>query len=501
MKNVAQKVISTDHPSGWGTGGQARHENKKERKGRGRQAARNYAADGIMKDIVLEARRRHANDPLEQVAYYLYVASRRGIPSGTGRRRTIGEKRQTEIGNTLMRAVKDAPAARCPIQNVTDISQGQVIALVRYWTEVKHLASGTIDDRVSILRRFFIMMGRRNVIPTGSEWRELLRRHGIVLVSRSNMTVLAKGWRDMGVDPDKVIAAVAAKHEVVACHLEMMYMFGLRRKECVMLRPHESDQDSYILVRRGTKGGKERQVKFSSNPEKRARQRAALEWAKRLADKHRDGELAVPGKSLETMLAHQRYVFRKFGIYAGVGGLGVVPHGLRHQFACDLFEELTGWPAPVLGRLPMEHYKKNARIVKEAMLEVSRQLGHERPQVSGAYISTPDTMGRQEKIRLQRTLEAVASQAELLQQAAIDTIWITGRAALGLPLLDGERMTMLVRLQDIRSAELAMLDVLSDALGVQLGHPVTVAHWMGAEVPSDGAEVMFTPPGSGAGRA
>ena len=149
----------------------------------------------------------------------------------------------------------------------------------------------------------------------------------------------------------------------------------------------------------------------------------------------------------------------------------------------------------------MEHYKKNARIVKEAMLEVSRQLGHERPQVSGAYISTPDTMGRQEKIRLQRTLEAVASQAELLQQAAIDTIWITGRAALGLPLLDGERMTMLVRLQDIRSAELAMLDVLSDALGVQLGHPVTVAHWMGAEVPSDGAEVMFTPPGSGAGRA
>ena len=452
-----------------------------------------------MKDILVAACRARPSDPLAQVAMYLDHASRRGIPAGTGKRRQVGEKRLTEIGNALKLAVASCREARTPIQNLSDLGQSHVIALVRLWNDKHHLVSGTIADRVSVLRRFFVMVGRPDVIPMGEAWREMLRRHGIALPIRSNMAQLAKGWRDMGVEPYAVFEEMeAAGYWVVSSQSKMMLEWGLRRKESAMLRPHDSDKGTYLLVSRGTKGGKTREVKLSAEPERRARQLAALQQAKALADKHPRGELALPGKELQTMLEHQRFVFEKFGIVGSMenGGLGVVPHGLRHQFGCDLFEELTGWPAPVLGKLPAAFYRQRVAEVKKAMLEVSRQMGHERPQISGAYLSTPSTMGRQQRIRLAATLEALQLQRAIFLDAGIDAIWITGRAASGLPQVDVEPLSMLVRVRDMhipltvlkeRMAKLAF------SLQGALQRLVVVGPWLDEGTPPEAAEVMYAP--------
>lgn len=455
----------------------------------GTRAARRRGK-GLMRDVLAAAKADHMNDPLRQVAAFMLAASRRGIPAAQGTARSLSEKRKTEIGNALMRMVKDSAAARCPIQNIDLVTLPQVVALVRFWVNTKRLSVGTINDRISSIRKYLELVGSRTVIPTREEWTDLLRQNGVDLGTRSNMAVEGKGWLHLNVDPLRVIAQVRVEHPREACHLLLFYLFGLRRKEAAAIRPRIADRGDYIVVSEGTKGGKERQVKFSSNPARATAQREALDWAKSIADHTRGGHLGVPGCSLEATLEHQRYVFRKFGITAKK--LGVVPHGLRHQFACDLFMELTGWPAPVLGLMPSAHYRKNAAKVKEAMLEVSSQLGHVREQITGAYVSTMDTMGKQERIRLQKTLDALAVEADLMDEAGVDTVWIAGRAAEGLPLNPGEIISLWVRVKAGTHPDAEALNDLADSLEAQLRNPVLIAPWGRAEVPPDCVEVLFT---------
>lgn len=440
-----------------------------------------------MADIAAKAVETYAGNALGQAAYYLEAASSRGIPAKTGRSRNVSEKRLTEIGGALKKAIADSTKARAPIVDITKITQSQVIALVRYWHVKCQLKTGTINDRVSVLRVFHELIGRPGVIPERQEWQEILRRHGIALPARSAMAVLAKGWRDLGVEPDRIFEAMRAEgHDHVACQGGMMLEWGFRSEESASFRPAESIQDGYIIVRRGTKGGKERRVNFSSNPEKRARQLAVLEEAKKLVG--RDGHIGIPGMDLDQMLEHQHYVFRKFGCTQAA--LGVTPHGLRHQFACDLFRELTGWPAPVLGELPAEFYAKNAEKVIEAMCLVSEALGHVRPQITGAYLSTGPTMSKVEHERVDALLAAMAAEGEAVEDLGIDSVWFTGRAAQGMQLLDGETLTVLVRPGD-RALLQSDLDGIADALQTRLGRPVVLALWTRDGVPPDALEVLF----------
>jgi hypothetical protein len=62
-------------------------------------------------------------------------------------------------------------------------------------------------------------------------------------------------------------------------------------------------------------------------------------------------------------------------------------HGLRHAYAQARYEELTGWPCPAAGgplarELKIEQRERD----REARLTISRELGHEREQVTTAYL-------------------------------------------------------------------------------------------------------------------
>jgi integrase len=70
---------------------------------------------------------------------------------------------------------------------------------------------------------------------------------------------------------------------------------------------------------------------------------------------------------------------RKAGITRKV--LGVTPHGLRHQLACDLYIELAELPPPIRGG----DSHNDPEVLRQVLLEVARQLGHNRTQIVGAY--------------------------------------------------------------------------------------------------------------------
>lgn len=334
---------------------------------------------------MLEAVKRHPGDPHRQVNYILKHAH---IPAAFGTDRPVSEKTRSDYGKELHRAVDLCRTVRMPIKNVAEMRRKHVIAFCRHW-ESEGLAEKTINKYVSTLRRVFALMGKRGTIPEGEEWKQILRDHGILRGTQGSSLIAKepKGWRDHGLNVDSIIEAVAAEDPLVGCQMLMQLHFGLRVNESCQIVPADSDKGDHISVWLGTKGGKPRTVKFSSVPEKQRVQRRVFDLALQIASQNRKRCLGDPSGSLRAMKNRMNYLARKHGVQRE--GLGVTMHGLRHQFACDLFYDLTGLPAPVLRQVDSAAYVAKAELVKAAVLEVARQMGHERAPIAYAYLGSP----------------------------------------------------------------------------------------------------------------
>ena len=77
------------------------------------------------------------------------------------------------------------------------------------------------------------------------------------------------------------------------------------------------------------------------------------------------------------------------GVYEGNtlrAGLSQL-HGLRHAYAQERYEELTGWECPATGGPDRKSLSlKQRELDREARLTISEELGHEREQVTTAYL-------------------------------------------------------------------------------------------------------------------
>ena len=197
-----------------------------------------------------------------------------------------------------------------------------------------------------------------------------------------------KSWTAHGVLPAVKFAEIRAYDARVALWLLLCLVFGARLKEVLMLRPHLAEIDrrllltedrwaekyeTYLEIKRGTKGGRLRFVPIDT-PEKRA----ALEEAKRLV-KSQTGHLGDPTRSLYQNMRRFKYVCEKFGITKAK--LGITIHGLRHQYAAERYEKFAGTPAPVRGGAPVAR-----EVDRAARLQVADELGHSRENVTGAYL-------------------------------------------------------------------------------------------------------------------
>jgi integrase len=75
-------------------------------------------------------------------------------------------------------------------------------------------------------------------------------------------------------------------------------------------------------------------------------------------------------------------VLKKHGVTQA--GIGVTSHGLRHQFLQQMYERLTGVPAPV--KQTAERVDRD--LHREAMRRVVEAAGHSRATKANAYLST-----------------------------------------------------------------------------------------------------------------
>lgn len=470
-----------------GAGKTQRRKEEPKRKARG---------GGKLKTIAMQARQRHAGDPHRQINFMLRSA---GIPAAFGRDRTVSDKTSSDLGKLLHRVVPLLKKCGMPIQNLTDIGRKQVVTLCRHWGR-EGLSDKTINTYVSTLRRFLDLTGKFGAIPAGYEWHKILLDNGISAGTRgcSILPTFAKGWRDHGVDPTPIMMAIGLEEPVVECQLELQLAFGLRANESAQIVPSDSDKGDHLMIWRGTKGGKERRINFSSIHEKAAEQRRVLDKAKELASLHPKRILAIPGLSLLEMKNRMLYLARKYGVSRD--GLGITLHGLRHQFACDLFTELTGLPAPVLKQVASEVYERNAAKVQAALLEIARQMGHERAPIAHAYIGSPAAECKRANAQLKTWSDILSSETREFQLVMAEEAWIVGPCAKGLPVRSGGYLTIAVRyaaeplepssdyaiaLKLSRDFHLPM--VLSIAMQVN----VQVVPWSGPNPPADGFEIIF----------
>ena len=232
-----------------------------------------------------------------------------------------------------------------------------IVALLECW-RAQELSTGTIKNRMAAIRWWANKVDKRNVVSRTNEHYGIPDRRFVTNESKAKTVT------------QEQLAKVKDQHVLMS--LELQQAFGLRREEAMKIRPTIADQGDHLFLQASwTKGGRERIV-----PIRTEQQREVLDRAHRLRGR---GSL-IP--------ANRNYV-QQMRVYEGNtrrAGLHHM-HGLRHAYAQTRYEELTGWTCPAAGGpIAKELTPEQREQDREARLTISRELGHEREQVTGAYL-------------------------------------------------------------------------------------------------------------------
>lgn len=242
-------------------------------------------------------------------------------------------------------------------------------ALGTYW-EAQDLNSSTIQSRISVFRTFCQWIGKEGMIGDSADY--VLDKNSVKRVYAAKKD---KSWSnpEKEIDMEEALDRVFKVDYRVALYITIADAFGLRIRECYMLKPHRADHGSYLAIAEGTKGGRDRVLPIETDD-----QRQVIDTAKYFAPKVTD-HIGLPGKTLKQTVNRVNYVLRKCGITEK--DLGATFHGLRHGYANNLFKSLSGENSPVRGGANI-----SGEVDELARLKVSEALGHSRKSVTSAYL-------------------------------------------------------------------------------------------------------------------
>lgn len=233
-----------------------------------------------------------------------------------------------------------------------------VEALVERW-KAENLTIGTIKNRMAELRWWAEKIGKQNVLARDNEHYGIGKRQYVTNVSKARELVAGE------------LAKVTDAYTQMSLRLQAA--FGLRRAESIKICPEWADRgDRLALKESWTKGGRARDI-----PIRNDEQRQVLVEAKVLAGR---GSLIPAGRTYVEQL-------RRFEYQCAMAGMHRV-HGHRHQYAQTRYRELTGWLAPAAGGPRSKELTPVQREAdREARLTISAELGHDRAQITGLYLS------------------------------------------------------------------------------------------------------------------
>lgn len=257
------------------------------------------------------------------------------------------------------------------MQKIDNLKQKHIFHLVDKW-KIQELSNATIKNRMTHLRWAADVMGKENLIPA--------KNADLGIEDRSIDYNNNKAWTPSNELKDSL-------PERLSIQVDLMREFGMRFKEAALFRPLEDSSSTLIRVDYGTKGGRERDVPITNE-----RQKEVLERAREYVRSHPEsvnGNLLNPLESYKKFEDSARNTYRDFGVTKdGIGSC----HGLRHAYAQQRYEALTGWTSPAqMNEEERQEFKaKMTSEMKEfdrqKRLELSHELGHGRVDVVANYI-------------------------------------------------------------------------------------------------------------------
>ncbi|WP_339671435.1 phage integrase N-terminal domain-containing protein [Dasania marina] len=230
-------------------------------------------------------------------------------------------------------------------------------ALVDKYLE-EDLTPGTIKNRLAVLRWWAEKIGKQNVVAKDNAYYGIDSRVFVTNVSKAR-------------DLDKeLLAKISDPHLRIS--LELQKAFGLRREEAIKFSPDYAGQNNYIRLKSTwCKGGRAREIPIRTDEQKDVLNRAQL--------------LAGKGSLIPTHLVYiqQMRLYERETQKVGLSKL----HGLRHRYAQQRYQALTGWSSPACGgpiRTELsEDERANDTVARYA---ISQELGHEREQITAVYL-------------------------------------------------------------------------------------------------------------------
>ena len=256
------------------------------------------------------------------------------------------------------------------ITEVNNLKQSHVKALVEHWKN-SNISTAEIKNRMTDMRWLAEKIDKASMIP------------------RTNREL---GIEDRKMPGNEINRAVTRSQEDLArisddctrMSLRAQELFGLRKKESIMLNiKRDYDEKNGVLRLQdrgsGTKGGRPREIPIRNNE-----QRQYLIEAKNFQSDR--GLRAFIGKKYDGSdrnLKEQMNVYDKNCERAELSN----NHGLRHHYAQERYEELTGWKCPRQGGKTFADMTPEERLKDfDARMAVSAELGHGREYVTRTYL-------------------------------------------------------------------------------------------------------------------
>jgi integrase len=241
--------------------------------------------------------------------------------------------------------------------NTQSLKPKHVDALVNHW-QGKDISVGAIKNRMTVIRWWAQKVNRQNVVARSND------HYGIP--DRQFVTNVSKAREVTAQDLEKV------SDSYVRMSLELQQAFGLRREEAIKFQPRFADRGDHIVLKASwTKGGKTREI-----PVRTEAQRTVLDRTRQFAG---NGSLIPSSRNYRQQLR----IYERHTASAGLSKM----HGLRHAYAQQRYQELTGWPSPTAGGPSVKALTPRQKMVdQKARLTVSQELGHERTQIVSIYL-------------------------------------------------------------------------------------------------------------------
>jgi len=269
----------------------------------------------------------------------------------------IGSRQtQADRARMLQACARDLKKAGFRLPSAHSLKPKHVERLVKNWKR-QGLKAGVIKNRMAVLRYWAKKVNKASVVHRSND------TYGIERRSTSDVN---KAQR---LNLEKV-ANLPCKRMQLA--VRMSAAFGLRVEEALKFSPRLADKGDKIALKPSwTKGGRYREIPIHTE-----RHRALLNEVRAVAG---DGSLIPNEKSY----IEHRKAFEYQTLKAGMVNL----HGLRHNYAQYRYKQLTGLVCPKAGGKPCKQITPEERQAdKDARLTIAEELGHNRIDVTKAYL-------------------------------------------------------------------------------------------------------------------